>query len=275
MKETQHLVFYQAYGEFVWKQVQIENQFGPQTLDVDWTEMLAVPSEIISWEQPLDHFKWYPAFGSTVNENVQLVDQFVSINATVGTIWGFANPASKFYNLEWTYPGNKNNHLTFYWLSYEGGEGAWDVTVDNQFGTSQHLLVGNPQFLAVPTQKEDLGQPMGLDHFLCYTVYEYDTVPSVDVKLEDQWIPALETDTVAEPFLFAVPVQKTHAGNVTEIMNPDEHLLFYMIGGGTFTIIDVPIANQFGQWYIDAYQGPTFNLLGVPSEKVHWSVYTP
>ena len=54
-----HLVFYWIDGCPIEKRVEIDNQFGQQTLDLTNPELLAVPSQKISWEQPLDHFHCY------------------------------------------------------------------------------------------------------------------------------------------------------------------------------------------------------------------------
>jgi hypothetical protein len=276
MNEAEHLVLYAAQGEAFSKTVQIENQFGPQTIDVETSEvypdMLAVPSEKISWEKPLDHFKVYPATGSSLNDEVLLVDQFVTLNTTVLDPWFFANPVTKFYNEQVTFPANWNHHLTFYDLSYEAPpEAQWNVEVDNQFGKGQKLVVSGPLYLAVPTQKYPLGMPVGLDHFLVYYVMQCDPF-TADVGLTDQWTDS--TRYVDFAMYFANPVQKTHGSTVTEIMN-DEHLVFYYIQGGTYSTTGLQIANQFGDRLIDVNEDIAENLLGLPSEKVEWSVFTP
>ena len=274
VNEAEHMVFYSTQFEAFSKTVQIENQFGPQTIDVEasesTTDMLAVPSEKISWEKPLDHFKVYPATGSSLDEDVLLVDQFGNITATVLDPCYFANPVAKIYNEQGIYPSNWDNHLTLYNLDTED-YGFWELTVNNQFGKDQLLFVEGPLYLAVPTKKADQDMPVGLDHFL---VYEAFGAPfSASVALMDQWIPGLEK-SVDEAFLFANPVQKTHDSTVTEIMN-DEHLVFYWIDGGTYSITDLPITNQFGQRLINVSEEIGLNTLAVPSEKVTWSVYTP
>jgi len=274
VNEAEHMVFYSAQFEAFSKTVQIENQFGPQTLNLEALElsmdMLAVPSEKISWEQPLDHFKVYPATGSSLNDEVLLVDQFGTINTTVLDPWFFANPVAKIYNEQVTFPANWNHHLTFYDLSYEAPpEAVWEVEVNNQFGNGQQLVVYGPVFLAVPTQKEFLGMPVGLDHFLVYEVMVSDAF-SGSVYLMDQWTDS--TRDVDFPWYFANPVQKTHGGKVTEIMN-DEHLLFYTIEGGTYSITGLPIANQFGDRLIDVDENLPSNWLGLPSEMTYWEPY--
>jgi len=72
---------------------------------------------------------------------------------------------------------------------------------------------------------------------------------------------------VYEPVFFANPVRKEHAGGVTDIKNPDDHLVFYAIDGGGF-VTELAIGNQFGAQEIFVYQDMMFDFLGVPSVKV-------
>lgn len=278
VNEAQHLVFYLTQFEVFSKTVQIENQFGPQTLDLYASEMsvdtLAVPSEKISWEKPLDHFKVYPAMGSSLDDEVQLVDQFCNITTTVLDPWFFANPVAKVHDQAGTFPSDWNHHLTFYNLSYVAPPDAWwEVTVDNQFGNGQTLRVTGPVYLAVPTRKGDQGMPVGLDHFLVYEVMWSDPEIYTSVGLWDQWTDS--TRDVEGARYFANPCQKTHDGKVTEIMNDEEHLVFYYISLGTYGTVDLQIANQFGDGLIDVDETMGGNRLGVPSEKVSWVPVTP
>lgn len=285
-KDNEHLVFYwieDIEHASIAKTIPIANQFGDdQVLDLTYRDTLAVPSQKISWEQPLDHFKVYWGEDSageppaTFPVEVQLIDQFhesgaITVNVTAAAL--FANPADKWYLDELTPISNPNNHLTFYWLAYdEELGGTWDVTVRNQFGEDQWLRVDGPLFLAVPTKKGLHNPPQGLDHFLVYEVIDYDNIPvEVWVDLWDQFTLYNEGVGVYAPSLFAVPVQKIHGDQVTDIKNPDDHLLFYMINGGTFYMPELPIANQFGEQLLTVREeGPPIPLLGVPSIKTAW-----
>ncbi len=117
------------------------------------------------------------------------------------------------------------------------------MEVYNQFGL-QELLVSDPVLLAVPTQKLEPGghePPVGLDHFLLYNVIGGEPM-DVYVDLHDQF--GYEEEVlVIEPLYFANPVQKTH-GTVTPIQEPEAHLVFYGIVGGTFDSF-VLVDNQF------------------------------
>ena len=219
---------------------------------------------------PLDHFKGYQVDYKTapyIGESVSLEDQFVAVNATVEWALFFCNPVGKVHDQEETPVSNPDHHLTLYNIHYEGKARTWQVEVKNQFGT-QNLTVLGPIGLAVPTQKDGLPPPVSLDHFLLYSVM-YGAPLGVSVGLIDQFVD--EQVDVGEPVLFANPVQKTVGDEVTEIENPDKHLVFYAIEGGVFQT-QVQIDNQFGEQTLDV-GNPYY--LGVPSEKVNFVEVKP
>jgi hypothetical protein len=283
----EHLVWYTIEGEPFEKRIQIDNQFGQQTLGLSYPDLLAVPSQKISWEQPLNHFQTYWAsWGEepppTLPAPVLLEDQLIAewlgepLNATVYEPFLFANPTNKEKMVgeeewEWTPVSDWKDHLTIYWIDYEVDPMMWDVTVNNQFGNNQWLEVIGPLWLAVPTGKLAPDWPADLNHYLVYYVENYEMVPEKFVYLWDQF---MEQETVVyEPEFFAVPAKKIHGDVVTDIKD-DEHLLFYWLSGGEFTTYDVPVVNQFGQQYLDLSQSD--DLLGVPSDKIEWSgPFTP
>jgi uncharacterized repeat protein (TIGR02543 family) len=272
-----HLVFYEISGGTFQTQVLVDNQFGEQTLNVDDPYLLAVPSEKIDWVQPLDHFVCYGVEGAPyVGENVTLVDQFVAINATVGEALFFANPAEKKYNDVWTLISNHDHHLTFYALDYEEEPQWWQVEFDNQFGSGWNMAVYGPVALAVPTQKlepiyHDL--PMGLDHYLVYSGVGYIPMGTY-VDLGDQF--NLENNVyLDDPIYFASPVQKTHGGNVTEIENSEEHLVFYELASPLPFSWDVLVSNQFDEFDEQFLDVSDAQLLAVPSEKIDWYPWSP
>ncbi len=233
------------------------------------TTIFTMPAEDVTvtahFVGPLDHFKCYFAadtVGEPLGADVSLQDQFVDIDAKVEWAWGFGNPATKWHNDVLTPISNPDHHFTVYDLNYEGEPQIQSVEVKNQFGTQQ-LTVSGPVALAVPTQKGDHEPPLALDHFLLYEVIA-GTPVEVLVVLNDQFED--EPDAwVGEPIFFANPVKKTHAGTVTEIVNPEEHLVFYDIYiEGESPDRQVQVVNQFGEQTLDVYD-PT--LLAVPSTK--------
>jgi hypothetical protein len=218
----------------------------------------------------LDHFKCYHTPGEPPYETVFLEDQFVAITATTNWTQYFCNPAEKVH--EGVTPiWHPSHHLTVYSISYEGQfeeVGFWEVVVDNQFGTNQKLTVeGRPWGLAVPTQKlepEHQNPPLFLDHFLVYRA----NGPAVqmDIGLTDQFNDEEDVVEVLVPWLFANPCRKTHEGNVTEIKNPEEHLLFYIISDSEIIPDTVHVDNQFGLQDLDC--SGDASLVGVPSKKL-------
>ena len=281
-----HWVLYDIWDEEsppVDKTIQIVNQFGNQTIDLLEREYLAVPSQKIEWEQPLNHFKTYWAEWAgeppMYEVPVQLEDQFVTINATV--LWPelFANPTYKVKMVgehdEWTPIWDPKDHLTFYRLAHNVSPQVWEVTVTNQFDPEpepleppiyQTVWITGPKYLAVPTQKGDYGPPDSLDHFLVYEVLDWSWYPEIDTFLWDQFTE--QYAGVYEPELFAVPCQKTDGPVPTPIIEGDYHLLFYWIDGGmAYNEEPLPIENQFGKQVLWWWQSEE-DLLGVPSLKI-------
>ena len=255
-------------NEFV-EEVEVVNQFGEQTLDLEGPHWLGVPSDA-EIGSPLDHFKCYEVGeGAPVEQDVYLEDQFGTFNAAVGDAYLFGNPAEKVHGDVVTTILNPDHHLTVYNLTCEGEPREWFVTVDNQFGT-RPLTVSGPVGLAVPTQKDGHEPPVGLDHFLLYEVVQGISLDVV-VGLNDQFGQEPEV-SVYKPVFFANPVRKTHGGDITEIENPERHLVFYAIDAGAFSMPDLPVANQFGEQTLDV-EYPI--RLAVPSVKIDYMEAEP
>ena len=268
----EHLVFYQIVGtEASCPQVQVDNQFGPQTLNLgdEPAILLGVPSVKVDFEQ-LDHFTVYPVTAEPdhVDKVVSLEDQFVDIQTLVGGAWYFCNPAAKMLTESPVPVVHPDYHIIWYGIDYMPTQ-QWTVEVENQFG-KQTLNVAGPDYLAVPTQKlvpGDHGWPDGLDHFLIYKVTggEHAATP---VSVNDQFIniPSGDPVSVGDPAWFAVPAQKTVGANVTPITNPMTHVLFYNLANADYSWPQVQVLDQF--------QGQTLTLgepavyLGVPSLKL-------
>jgi hypothetical protein len=217
---------------------------------------------------PPDHFKFYDVEWETAPEigiDVQLVDQFGTIDATVGKAVSFGNPVEKVHADILTPIGDLNRHYTLYDLLYEGEPHDYRVVINNQFQDDVELTVFGPYYLAVPTQKEDHEMPVCLNHFLVYDAYG--PVVNDDVVLSDEFIQD-EVAVVYQPYLFANPVQKTVDGTVTEIEGSNEHWVLYDIEGLSIDK-NIQIDNQFGPQTLDLWQ-PEY--LAVPSQKIEWSL---
>jgi len=284
----EHLVFYSiediGFNESINTSIQIVNQFGNQTLDLTYRDVLAVPSQKISWEQPLNHFKTYlawwpmeppPLWEPPLPVDVQLEDQFIAdwlgepLTANVTEPYLFANPVEKWVSeFEYTPVSDWKDHLTIYNIDSSLPPMVWEVTVDNQFGKDQVLYIEGPYLLAVPTGKFTPDWPTDVNHFLVYEVIDYEgSYSPTDVYIRDQFFVEGGSTTVYEPYLFAVPAQKIHDGVVSEIKG-DEHLVFYSIDGiHPWSEYNLPVVNQFGEQYLDVHEGEG-NCLGVPSLKI-------
>jgi hypothetical protein len=273
-----HYVFYPLEEpSFEKSGLPISNQFGDQTLDVYDPALLAVPSEKIDWEQPLNHFKTYWAewpseppqeWEPPLPVDVQLEDQFVTMNATVWAPYLFANPTAKGHGEEWTPIWDPNDHLTLYYIEPWAAPQVWEVLVDNQFGPDQVLTIAGPFYLAVPTGKFALEWPADLNHFLVYDVLDHGEYLPEEVFIEDQFFFEGAWTSVYEPELFAVPTQKIHPpGTAPTPIVDDVHLVFYGLAGiEPLNMYNLPVVNQFGDQYLDVYEDEG-NYFGVPSVK--------
>ena len=217
---------------------------------------------------PPDHFKFYDVEWETAPEigiDVQLVDQFGAIDATVEKAASFGNSVEKVHANILTPIGDLNRHYTLYDLSYEGEPQEYRVVINNQFQDDVELTVLGPYYLAVPTQKEDHEAPVCLNHFLVYDAYG--PVVNDEVVLSDEFIQD-EVAVVYQPYLFANPVQKTVGGEVAEIEDPNEHWVLYDIESPSIDK-NIQVDNQFGPQTLDLLQ-PEY--LAVPSQKIEWSL---
>jgi len=217
---------------------------------------------------PPDHFKFYDVewgIAQDIGIDVQLVDQFGAINATVGKAVSFGNPVEKAHADITTPIGDLDRHYTLYELFYQGEPQEYLVIVNNQFQDEVELTVLGPYYLAVPTQKEDYEMPVCLNHFLVYDAYGQ--VVNDEVILSDQFIQD-GVVVVYQPYLFANPVHKTVDGEVTEIEDSNEHWVLYDIEGPSIDQT-IQINNQFGPQTLNLLQ-PEY--LSVPSEKIEWSL---
>jgi hypothetical protein len=212
----------------------------------------------------LDHFKGYLAddvTGLSIDEDVYLEDQFGAYNVTVRDVRGFFNPAEKQHEGDVTPIWNRDHHLAVYDLTCSEGLEWQQVQVFNQFGL-QELTVSGPAALAVPTTKEGHETAVGLDHYVLYQVMNM-AYWEIAVNLTDQFgsNPAI---TMLQPVYFAIPVQITHKGEVTEIVNPEEHAVIYWINGESYET-QLQVDNQFGPQTLDV-SDPRY--IFVPSQKI-------
>ena len=164
--------------------------------------------------------------------DVDLTDQFVSGTFEVKKPERLYNPVDK--NGEGI--SDEFTHLLGYKIKALKGEPKFDkvtnVFVTNQFGEIT-VDVKKPKLLLVPSSKDLFGIPSELDaitvnHFKCYDVKVTKGTPKFEkrtVELTDQF--ESKTFEVKKPKMLCNPVQKTHDGTTTEIIDPENHLLCY------------------------------------------------
>ena len=219
-----------------------------------------------------DHFWCYIVSSETPQPAVDatLHDQFQTASVKVGTPLQFCNPVQKKVGSVTTGIVDIRDHITVYHLETAAPlptERTFFAT--NQFGTRQQLTVDKATTLMVPTKKNNLAFPTGLDHFLCYPV----TGDSINktVQLSDQF--QTQEVMVEAPTLFCNPVQKTRGTNITRIQHPLAHQLCYEIRFGQETEpTRVKITNQIepppaGQTFGDIFTLTNTQMLCVPSTK--------
>jgi hypothetical protein len=218
---------------------------------------------------PLEHFQCYVVVRSTPHPDVMvgLLDQFEDPeNVEVVRARRFCNPVGKFHRGQFAPIQDDRQHLTFY-ATFPQGAPLRIVRLSNQFN-----LPGQPQqvwrvreavALAVPTHKPPHAPPAGLDHYRCYAANGNPVFEGVG--LIDQFVPFVG-HFVLDPVLFCNPVQKTHAGVITPVQNPDVHLACYSMTRVPFERTQ-EIRNQFLPQTFAL--GPP-DTLCVPTRKIAW-----
>ncbi len=132
-------------------------------------------------------------------------------------------------------------HLTCYDILEPVPPAPLDVTVTNQFGSDQPLLLRMPRELCVPTEKLIAPGPIDGDHYRCWEASDPSGASlGIGVTLVDQF-QGFDTN-VLEPFRLCNPVDKNGEG----IRDPDTHLVCYHLEptGGSLGLA-IPIQNQF------------------------------
>jgi hypothetical protein len=270
-----HAVIYWMDGEYFEGQIDVDNQFGEQTLNVSGPVWIAVPSEKLAPPvPPLDHFKCYDVVGALplVDVYVDLWDQFDMYFAQVNWAEWFCNPVMK--NAEEIV--NEDNHLTVYNITPDYQD-YWYVEVFNQFGY-QELTVYGPVALAAPTWKwypNSHGPPKYLDHYLLYEVLYGTPLDEVYVNLDDEFPGTAPMVKVTEPRYFANPVAKYNydTGTYTGVWDLKTHLVFYEISGNPEFSPWVEVEDQFD--YQSLNLTPVEQLLAVPSQKLYYEYGIP
>ena len=212
----------------------------------------------------LDHFKCYIPIEATPVQPapVQLLDQFGQFPAVVGNIFRLCNPTEKLHNDQLTPIKYPDDHLTLHQLNPQPLIDR-RVKIRNQFG-EQVILTHEARFLAVPTQKSPHGPPQKVNHFTCYAAEGQDL--NEPVGLKDQFFASKHR--IRRPVLFCNPAQKWHAGMVSPVANPNDHLTCYAMTRVQY-LRDVDIRDQFGKFHL---QTEYADMACVPTQKLAWEV---
>lgn len=226
---------------------------------------------------PLEHFQCYAIRQATPNAvfPLELRDQFTPAGtadkAEAVRAVRFCNPAGKAHRNQFFPIQDDRQHLTFY-ATFPQSEPIRIVTLSNQFDRAatqpQTWIVREAVSLAVPTHKPPHNPPVGLDHYRCYAAYSTGALAPEVVGLVDQFLP-LGARAVLHPSLFCNPVEKKRVdtGQVTPILNPNQHLACYTTTRVQFQR-NRDIINQFGAQVL--VLGPP-DTLCVPTRKVAWT----
>ena len=187
---------------------------------------------------------------------------------------------------------NPDTHLKGYQIKEVKGEPKHvpqtNIKVRNQFHEEGSELVVDtikPDRLLVPTAK-DLNNPVdppdndahSVDHYKCYKVKVTPGTPKFEpilgVKVEDQFIEAQSGQPklfdLKKPTTLCTPVRKEVDGEITEIKNPDIHLMCYQANPAKgqpkhVKVLGIHVNNQFGPEQLDTVKEEE---LCVPSEKI-------
>jgi len=149
-----HLAIHKAAGQpLVTREVQIENQFGNQTIVTGRAKFLAVPTQKDPHGPPfnLDHFNCYAVTnGNPVVATVGLSDQWFQSTHKLARPILFCNPVQKNHNGKVFPILHPNDHLTCYKMTPQ----SFDKTVQlhNQFGDPL-FQSRQADMLCVPTLK--------------------------------------------------------------------------------------------------------------------------
>lgn len=169
--------------------VEVINQFGTATLQVEFPIGLCVPTQKLTVQLPgatpqpggdfpkrLDHFKCYQVIGQPVNERVELQDQFdrlffdgefedveelqpaILCNPAQKVVFrGFTAATLTSNAIKWEVTAVKHPaaHLVCYFIQPRETITA-SLEIKNQFG-QQHLFAGTSELLCVPSLKREVG----------------------------------------------------------------------------------------------------------------------
>lgn len=211
-----------------------------------------------------DHYLVYKVLNPpTFSVPVTLTDQFIHADYLTYTLDYFMIPVDK--NGEGII--DPQTHYTW-WKITPYTFGATCI-ITNQFGNLQPVQVGSPQYLLNPAWKglpatgPHPGPPPVKNHYVAYDAASPFPV-GLPVSLVDQFGPLQAI--VQQMRYLAPPAEKVFEGKIDPILDPVNHLAFYLISPLPPVPPPPPVfaTDEFGVWQL--VLGDRV-MLGVPSFK--------
>lgn len=139
--------------------IQVDNQFGPQVLNVRGDDLYLLNPATKDETGPIplaNHYKCYRCDGSPPNATVMLADQWTQRTALVGDPWWLCNPTRKTVLGGPTYDiVDPDQHYVCYDIGQVNYAAPFTPAVSDQFIQDEQLTIFSQRFLCVPSTKFD------------------------------------------------------------------------------------------------------------------------
>lgn len=213
-------------------------------------QMASILAAIMLFSTCKSHFVVYevqqsPATIGVVDLNDQFEEESYGTEQVevIGPVL-FCSPAEKKVGNKTYGIADNDHHFTAYRLMNKKHI-TRNVRIKNQFTEDwEPYTVEEAKYLLVPTQKMNPGNhepPQKLDHYVCYRIINGEP-PGVEVEMKDQFM-TYEKRPVGKPEFLCVPAEKVRDNEVTPILNPKKHFVFYRFQEDVG--VDAVISNQF------------------------------
>lgn len=213
----------------------------------------------------INHYLVYEVERAKASATVGLTSNFDSgeIEATVGDVVYFANPADKRHGNDRFRIEDEHAHLAWHEIQCEP-EPVRRLRGRTQFGNFR-MELEQPVGLLAPAEKVEDGSQMSNDigHYKLYVVGQCTDVEVV-VDLRDQFL-QMSTQLDGARY-FGVPTAKTHGDEEHPVDPDDPYLTFYAIDE-QHPNETRPANDQFGTYELE-FKCTTF--IGVPTRVAEW-----
>jgi hypothetical protein len=230
--------------------VQITDQFGTQTTDLDRTSRFLVPVDKNDEGllDPFSHLTCYQILDGTAPPAVISTNQFGAQPLTLDVPDSLCVPTEKLIS-----PGPVSlDHYKCYLAS--GPQLDVGLALSDQFQTRSAIVL-EPKLFCAPADKNGEGIIDPVTHLTCYSTNPPGQAPG-PVPILNQFLPAPPTIDLLEPDLLCVPSTKEIPGL--------DHFTVYDATGDDAPPVTVTVDDQF--YFQKAPLGPT-NLFLVPADK--------